>query len=73
MCIQKQYYALLCFAGQLSRKLGNGTWTTDLQSTLSEPKSVAEDSYIKDLKNSQLGNPEEKSKLIESFKKQQRL
>ena len=37
---------------------------------LSEPKSVAKDAYIKDLKNSLLSNPEVKSKLIESFKKQ---
>ena len=38
---------------------------------LSEPKSVVKDAYVKDLKSSLLNNPEVKSKLIESFKKQQ--
>ena len=38
---------------------------------LSEPKSVAKNAFIKDLKNSLLSNHEVKSKLIESFKKQQ--
>ena len=38
---------------------------------LSEPKSVTREAYIKDLKSSLLNNPEVKSKLIESFKKQQ--
>ena len=32
--------------------------------TLSEPKAVAKDAYVKDLKNSLLNNPEVKSNLI---------